>query len=401
MARKILILHNRYVEKGGEDTTAQNEYELLKANGIDVEYYMFNNGGSKIIQLLKFLFYPVNIVSFIRVINLVNKYKPDAVHIHNFFYAASPLVFWALRFKKIPFVVTVQNFRLICPSSTLFHKGQLYLRNIKYPFRIKASFEKVYKGSFLLTFWLHFSNYIHYLLGTWDLPEHYIFVSSFSKHIHETSFFRKYKHKFTLKYNFIKDPSETPYTTSDRYVMYIGRLTEEKGIHVLLKTFAANSIPLKIIGDGALKEMVQTFCKTHSHVQYLGFKSKQEVLELVGKSSALIFPSLWFEGMPLTIVEALSTGTPVIASEMGAMKEMVINGVNGFTFHPGDPDDLNKKLQQLMQKNEQEIKAMRAMVMQDFKKRFSAEESFDRLISLYSGLASNEIKMKHQGSMAS
>lgn len=379
---KVLIIHNRYKEKGGEDTTVANEYELLKANHVNVEVVYFDNNGSSLAQILKFLSYPFNFSSYFKIRRIVSQKKPDIVHIHNFFFACSPLAFWALKHKNIPFVITIQNFRLICPSYTLFKDGSLYLKSIKKRFSFEPVLDKVYRNSMLLTFWLYLSNFLHYKIGTWGLASQFIFVSKFSKNIFEQSALAKYNSKFTYKPNFMEAPV-LPFSRQEDYFIFIGRLTEEKGIDVLIQSCNAYNYKLIIIGDGDMKDEVVKLADQHDKVTYLGFKDKTTIIDYLSKAKALIFPSIWFEGMPLTIIESFAVSTPVIASNLGAMSEMIEDNVNGYHFVANDVVDLVSKIKHIQQLDINDYQRLRETTKLNFDNTYTTQLNYKLLTAIY------------------
>lgn len=380
---KILIIHNRYKEKGGEDTTVDNEYRMLQENNEVVDVYYFKNRGISFTELLKFLLYPVNIFSYFKVRRLINQFKPDIVHIHNFHFTASPLTFWALSHKKVPFVVTIQNFRLICPSHTLYLNGELYLKSIETPFSFKPVLDKAYNNSFFLSLWLYLSNLLHFKLNTWNLAAKYIFVANSSKTIFEKTPFSKYRSKFCLKPNFMHDDSLPAKIKNEDYFLFIGRLEDYKGIETLLKAFNLAKFKLIILGSGTKKQKIIELSKNNDRAVYLGFKEKREVLTYLSNARALIFPSEWVEGMPLTIIEALAVGTPVIASNLGAMSEMIINGQNGFTFEVGDERDLANKVKLIQDMDNYSYQELCIRTKASFKEKYTAEANYHQLMKIY------------------
>ena len=386
---KILIIHNKYVEKGGEDTTVNNEFSLLKKYENDVELLIFNNNG-KFKQIINFLLYPVNLFSYLKIRKKIKEFKPDVIHVHNFFFSCSPMVVWAAKKENTPVILTIQNFRLLCPSGTLFHKGEIYTKSLKDHFTLQPSIDRVYRNSFFLTLWLYTSNYIHFKIGTWGNCAKFIFASNFSKTVFEQSKFRIYSSRFILKYNFLaKEMNDAPVNDErQEYFLFIGRLTEEKGIDVLLNCFKQSSQKLLIVGNGKLKDEVIESSKRNKNIEFLGFKEKAEILHYLSNAKALIFPSIWYEGMPLTIVESFSVGTPVIASNLGAMGEIIIDGLNGLHFEPGNPADLQNKINQLMGLSTTEYKEMLENTYDNFERKFSAEDNYSQLINIYNEVIS-------------
>ena len=150
---KILFIHTYYKQKGGEDHAFESEVSLFKEQGYDVEVLTFNNKNN---SLIKFLFFPFNIVSYFKTRGIIRKFSPSVVHIHNLFFAASPAILYAVKQYKLPCVLTVHNFRFFCPSATLFNKNQLYTKSIGQQFPWQAVKDKVYRGFMASTFWLRF-----------------------------------------------------------------------------------------------------------------------------------------------------------------------------------------------------------------------------------------------------
>src|ERR1700682_6479222 len=148
---KVLYVHTYYKQMGGEDTVYENERNLMREGGWEVESVLFNN---RKYTFFKFIFLFFNPFSFIRVCKAIDKFKPDVIHIHNWFFGASPSVFLAARIKKVPLLHTLHNFRIICPSGVLFNKHKLYTKSITNIFPLLAIKKKVYKNSSVLTFWL-------------------------------------------------------------------------------------------------------------------------------------------------------------------------------------------------------------------------------------------------------
>lgn len=386
---RVLIIHNKYIQKGGEDTTVINENELLKEYSSQTKILYFDNKSAKSGLFLKFLLYPLNFLSYFKVKNVIREFKPDLVHVHNFFYTASPLIFWAIKSFNLPLIVTIQNFRLLCPSTILFHNGELYLDTINKNFSWKACFDKVYHNSFFLTFWLQFSNYLHTKLKTWSLPDKYIFASNFSLNVFENSKFGSYKNKFALKYNFMFANDSNNTGNREDYFLFVGRLTEEKGINVLTESLAKYNYKLVIIGDGPLREIITDLAQKFDNVSYVGFKKKDEILEYMSKAKALIFPSVWYEGMPLTILESFSKGTPVIASNLGAMSEMILDGINGKHFTVGDSDDLINQIKYINGLNSTEQAELSKTTIHDYSARFSSSTAYQSLMTIYESALSD------------
>lgn len=337
---KVLMIHCTYQYKGGEDTVVEEEQKLLKSQGVEVETLLFDNSKNTILNVL---FYPFNLISYFKTKKKIKSFKPDLVHIHNLHFAGSASVIYAIKSLKVPCVVTLHNFRLLCPSATLFHEGKIFHNSLTTPFPWKAIEKKVYKNSVVLTFWVSLIFKLHQQLRTWEKIDKLIVLNDHMKELFIKSSYHFKTNQLMVKPNF----STIPYIQAigkENFFLFVGRLIEEKGISTLLNAFKGTTHQLKIAGDGPMKEEVEAFAKLNKNVEYLGSVKKPALFDLITRSSALIFPSVWYEGMPLTIIESFACGTPVIASGLGAMKNMVRDGYNGLHFDVGNPEDLSKKL---------------------------------------------------------
>jgi glycosyltransferase involved in cell wall biosynthesis len=274
-------------------------------------------------------------------------FNPDVIHVHNFLPLISPSIFILANKLGIPVILTLHNYRLICPSATLFFKGKIYERGIHSVFHFDAIWKGVYRNSRIQTAVVVIMTVAHNFLGTWkNKVDGYIALTNFAKDIFLDSSISIDKSKLFVKSNFVEE-SDQRYFVREKFFLFIGRLTEEKGIDVLLKAAKTFRFKLVIIGDGPLKRKVASAAKNNPDILYLGLQSKAVVIEYLKKCRALIFPSIWYEGFPMTILEAFSTGTPVIASNLGGMREIIQDKINGLHFVPGDELHLIAKIIQV------------------------------------------------------
>lgn len=376
---KVLFIHTGYKFKGGEDSVVVNEINLLKSKGYRVELLEFTNKGN---SLLKFLFHPFNLFSYWKTRKKLKKFRPDIVHLHNIHFAASASVFYAIKKSNTPFVMTLHNYRLLCPSAILFQNGKLFLNSLKQHFPWDAVKQGVYRNSKLLTFWLAMSTWFHKKIGTWQMCNRYIVLTEHAKNIFLTSGLKLTWQQIAVKANFTVPVDKIGFSNED-YFLYVGRLSEEKGIQVVLDAFAGTDFRIKIAGDGPLKEQVEKLSQQYVNIEYLGIASREEVFSLLSRCSAVVFPSICFESMPLTIIEAFSCGIPVIASKLGAMESIITNDYNGLFFDPGNAQDLKEKIkfwQRVPKKKKDEYRANTKLT---YDQHYTDEINFNVLASIY------------------
>ncbi len=388
---KVLFIHCLYKLAGGEDGVVTAEIKLLRASGIDVELLSFSNEGS---SLLKILQLPFNLSSYLKTRRKLKAFKPDIVHVHNLHFAASTSVLYALKSEKVPFVVTLHNFRLLCPSGTLYHNGKPYLKSLHSSFPWAAVRDGVYNNSKFLTFWVGFSTWINRLIGTWKIADRYIVLTGHAKSIFEKSSSHIDIKKIIIKPNFVYDPQVS--TVSDKKnFLFVGRLSEEKGILVLLEAFKDTTHNLKIIGDGPLKGLVEASLEEHRNITYMGYQQKDAIIKELTNCDALIFPSVWYETFGLTIIEAFATSTPVIASNIGSASLLINNGFNGLHFEESNIEDLKSKLNEWQALSEDEKGVYRKNARQTYEQYYTPTENLQQLLSIYTSV----IEERKEGSL--
>lgn len=386
---RILLIHSYYQQRGGEDGVFEQEYELLKQSQ-EVKEITFNNlaGWRGAVQFLLSIW---NFGAASKVRKLVCKFKPDIIQIHNWHYSSGPVVIRVAKKMGVKVVINVQNYRLLCPSGSLLHNGRLFTRSIqKRGFPWSAIYNKVYRNSFFQTFWLAFVIYFHKKRGTWKIVDQYIVPSNTVKNLFtdHKSYINIPKAKFAVKPNFSVRPSILPFKR-DRHFLFIGRLSEEKGIHVLLEAFKNSSHELVIAGKGPLKQTILETCTQHSNIKYAGNLEKSKVKEAMSKCTALIFSSIWYEPFGLVITEALSSGCPLIASDIGSPAELVKEGVTGIHFKTGDKQSLRNRLDYWQNLSEIEQEQYRFNCISSYEDLFTPEKNREQLLSIYRSVMNN------------
>ncbi len=379
---KILMIHNKYQQKGGEDFVFENEFNLLQKYGHTVDILIFDNNQIKsAIDKLKIGLFSIYNPESIKILeNKINSFKPDIIHVHNFFPIASPSIFFITKKFNIPVVVTLHNYRLICPNALLFRKGNVCEKCIIKVFPYLGIIHKCYRDSFIQTLSLSLVTSIHRYIKTWHSKvDKFITLTNFQKNKFLSSSINIPKEKFVVKPNFSEDFGEG-YQDRENCFLYVGRLSQEKGILTMLKAFEGTDFSLIIIGEGDLRNEVIRYSEENKNIKYLGFKSKNEIINFMKKSKALIFPSEWYEGFPMVLVESLSTGTPIITSNIGSQAEIVKDKHLGMHFTIGDFADLRKKVKEFLKIND---KIFYQNARNEYLEKYTPEKNYEKLLSIY------------------
>jgi glycosyltransferase involved in cell wall biosynthesis len=339
---RILIIHNYYQQPGGEDTVVAAESELLKANGHQVEVHYFSNksiiGWKKILYGFLGIYNPFSVETIEK---KIKEFSPDIVHVHNVFYVASYGVVFAASKAGVPTVATLHNYRLICPSAYLYHKGAIYEKSVNSIFPFRAVKDRVWNDSFGQTTSVALISFVHKIMGTYrSRIDRYITFTPFSKNLFVRSSLGICADRFSIKPNFAIDRGVVSADRED-FFLFVGRLSPEKGIRTLLEITSRHKAPFVIIGDGPLRSAVEEMALKRSNIRFLGHQPKNEVFSYMSRCRALVFPSLWYEGMPMVLIEALSLGTPILASRLGNQQFMIRENVEGLLFSPGNQDELS------------------------------------------------------------
>lgn len=381
---RILIIHNFYQDAGGEDLVYRQERELL-AQTAEVDVLEFHNRkGLK--GIFQFITYPFNIMAANKLSAKIKQFKPDIIHIHNLHYASGPQLIAAAKRHGIPVVMTLHNYRLLCPSATLYHRGAIFTDSISRAFPWKAVRLGVWTGSPLKTFWLAFTNYLHRRIGTWQQVDRYFVLTEFARQLFIHSTLGVPRHRWQVKPNFLVEKNQQQPSNRGRDYLFVGRLSEEKGIRTLVNAFKSSTRSLRIAGDGPLMEELRTVSQKWPNIQLLGALTAEQVHREMTACRALIFPSVWYEGMPMTLLEAFASQTPVIASKLGAMGDMIEDGENGLLFNAGDSSSLERALQRWEAwEHEDQIRIGR-QAYQTYQQRYSSLVNQKILLETYQEL---------------
>lgn len=379
---KILLIHTYYQIRGGEDQVFEQERDLLSKDNDVRTLIFYNQGGFEGIK--QFLNIGNNPNANQKLAQCILDFKPNVAHIHNLHFGAGWGILDILAKYKVPIIMTIHNYRLLCPSATLFNSNALFLDSLEKNFPWSAVKKGVYKNSIILTFWLAFVNNQIRKNSKLNLFSRLIVLTDFAKVLYVNSKLGLDVNKVLVKPNFVNRKSKIVNLERGDHFLFVGRLSEEKGLDTILNAFANSRFQIKIAGVGPLKNTVESFVVKHpDNFEYLGKLDSNQVEKEMTMASALIFPSLWFEGLPMTIIEAFACYLPVIASNLGAMSSLISSGLNGLHFEPGNYKDLRSKLDDWDTLSLETKNKMRKEAFRSYQENYTPEKNYQSLIEIY------------------
>jgi glycosyltransferase involved in cell wall biosynthesis len=305
----------------------------------------------------------------------------DLVKVDNFFPQISPAVFYAARNEGVSTVQTLRNFRLLCPGATLFRAGDVCEDCLGKVVAWPGILHGCYRKSQIVTIGPVLMASVHRAVGTWNnRVTAYIALSPFSREKFIAGGLPK--EKVFVKPNFVTDTGVG--AGNGHYALFVGRLSVEKGIALLLSAWkqVGARLPLKIVGTGPLEHDVREAAAVNANIEYVGQKSLEETYELMGRAFVLIFPSLWYETFGRSVAEAFAKGTPVIASNLGTMRTMILHQQTGLHFEPGNADSLCQQVEWLLSHLNERLE-MRMAARREYEKCYSPECNYEMMMRIY------------------
>jgi len=323
--------------------------------------------------------------AFREIVQLIRQEQPDIAHFHNTFPQISPSAYAACNLHGVPVVQTLHNYRLVCAGAMLLRDGQPCEACIDGTQALglwHGMRHRCYRGSLLATGALSLMLAVNRVNGSYSKNvSRYVALTKFAASRLQAGGLPV--DRFVVKPNFLPSPP-TAGSGKGGYAVYVGRLSAEKGVLTLLKAWKELSeIPLKVFGDGPLlDEMRKAVALDHLKVSFYGFRPRSEVLATVRDASIQIVPSECYEGFPMAILEALACGTPVVASGIGSLNEIITDGVDGEKFKVGDPMELAATVRRLLA-DSKALAKMRCSARESFDRHYTVERNIERTLEIY------------------
>lgn len=400
---KILMLNKFFYIKGGSETYYFSLKKLLEENGHEVIDFSMNDDKNFESKYSEFFVSGVDynkkqslfskIKAGIKIVysieakrkleKLIKKTKPDIAHLHIFQHQLSTSVLDVLKKYNIPIVYTAHDLKMICPNyKMLTHgnicekcKGEKYINCLK---------NKCIKDSTVKSSIAMIEAYMNKWRGAYNKIDFIITPSQFYRN--KFIEFGVDEKRVTYIPNFLSmEETEYDKLSENNYLLYFGRLSEEKGILTLVKAMNGIDTTLKILGSGPLKEEIKEFIEKEKieNIEMLGFKSGKELNTIIANAKAVILPSEWYENGPYSGIETLKLGVPIIGSDLGGIPELIDDGKNGFIFKHNDEMDLNSKLKQINSLKDDELEMMKKASRDKFESNYTDNQHYAQIIKIY------------------
>lgn len=396
---RILLAHNFYSSAmpSGENLVVDSERDLLTSRGHVVETFIRQSdeilGQGRLGKIKGALSTPWNPWSASKIQEDINICYPDVVHVHNTFPLISPSIFSAIG-QRAARVLTLHNYRLVCPAAIPMRVGRVCTECIDQRSIVPSLKYGCYRDSRVATVPLALNVALHRWLGTWQNEvDTFIALSEFQKKLMAKAGLPE--HKIHVKPNFYPgSPAVVPWVERDDYVVFVGRISAEKGVATLIEAWrqwGAAAPLLHMVGDGPLRAELEQK-SAGLRVKFLGQMSAEGAQEQIARAKLLVLPSEWFEGFPMVVREAFAFGTPAAVSDIGPLPSIVTNGFSGLVFPTAQPNALYQTINSVWGQA-LELERMGKNSRQEFEQKYTEEANYQVLMKIYeAAIAENKRK---------
>jgi len=353
------------------------EYEDLFINNVTFEN---NNNLFSKLKLATNILYSFEAKKKIE--KLIKKDRPDIVHLHNFAHQISPSILHVFRKYKIPIIMTMHDYKLVCPVYTLLGNNKV-CEKCRYGKYFNCLKNKCTKNSRMKSVISTIEMYLHHkILHIYNLVDVFISPSRFLKRKLEEMGF---KGKTVYLPNFVQINEFIPkYGGNENYIVYFGRISKEKGISALIEAVKELDVRLKIIGEGPTRDVLcrRVNDEKIGNVEFLGYRKDRELKDEIRKAMFVMVPSEWYENNPISILEAFALGKPVIGSRIGGIPELVKDGETGLLFESGNSQNLREKIEYLLNHPE-DVLRMGKNARQLVEREYNPDLHYKKLMEIY------------------
>ena len=379
---RVLLVHNFYQIPGGEDSIVRQELIMLKKNGVDVELFSVTNDDirgirEKISVGVKVVY---NFGARRALSRKLAEYSPDVAHIHNFFPMLSPSILDACRDAGVPAVMTMHNFRILCPTALLGADERTRQRSLRRSCWWTVP-KRAYRNSAAATLAVAAMVEFHKRTGTWVRKvDRFIALTEWAKRMFIEAGLPA--DRIVVKPNCVARPAASGAFRREG-ALFVGRLDPQKGLGTIIRAWKDIDYPLKIIGDGPLSDLIER--NKSDRIIYLGRQPWDAVQREMQAAKFLVFASIGTEMFPATLLEAFSNHLPVICSGLPSLQGLMESGVTGLMFPSQDANALATQVRWAIS-NPSALAELGFRAHARYEERYTPEVNFNQLIGIYRSL---------------
>lgn len=394
---KILLANNYFYLRGGCERIFFDEAYVLTNMGHDISYFATHDERNlptpfshyfvsklqyKITDTFRFIYCRE---SKRQIERLLRRYRPDIAHLHNIYQDISPSILHVLKRYGIPVVLTLHDHKMICPNYIMMH-GSEVCEDCSGGRFYKCVVNRCKQGSYLYSLVPTLEAYVHNLLDIWKKNvDCFISPSNYLKNKLVESGWDPARISYIP--NFIDIKPGQPSDIGGDYLLYLGRLSQEKGVGTLLQAYnrsGQDRKALTIAGDGPMREQLEEMAeKGAGSIRFTGHLSGQALWDVIADSLAVIMPSECYENAPLSLLEAFAYGKPVIGARIGGIPEIIDDGVNGLLFESGNVEDLKEKIEMISGLPGTKISEMGKAAREKAEQEYNAGIHYEKLMEVY------------------
>jgi glycosyltransferase involved in cell wall biosynthesis len=400
----IVYLNNYYYLRGGSEKVLFDEMNMLKNAGHQVGVYARDHKQNEpaeyadcfpsqmeterlqvspdALRVVRNIVYSEEARNGIR--QLISRFVPDIAHAHNIYGRLSVSVLDALHEAGVPIVMTLHDYKILCPSYRMII-GERICEECKGGRYYRSVVNRCHKESFAASGVYALESWFNHKLRKYDSIRYFISPSRFLRK--KCIEFGWDAEKIVYLPNFIDTQTIEAATQPGEYLLYLGRLSREKGVKTLLKALAEikKDVPLFVVGDGPERADLEKYAAERGlNVRFAGHLGGEALRNSLAKAKAVVMPSEWYENAPLSLLESFAYGKPIIGSRIGGIPEMIDEGVNGFLFEPGNVAELTERIEQLLGMHDDDILAMGLSAREKVAREFSPKRHYAGLVEIYS-----------------
>lgn len=402
---KLLTVNNYHYLRGGSETVFFQEADLLRESGWDVaafsmdhpqnlpsewsEYFIdeleignIRGAKDKLIGAAKSI-YSFEAKSKIK--QMMARFQPDICHAHNIYHHISPAILPVVRQQGVPVVITLHDLKIACPTHSMMnHKG--VCEECKGGKNYRALVNRCAKGSAMISGVVMMESYVHKLLQSYrNNVDRFVVPSQF--YLDKFVEWGWERERFVHIPNFVSTEGKLPAYGEGDYYFYFGRLTDQKGVDTFVQAAAEAGVKAKIAGEGPEMARLEALAtKLSADVEFLGYLTGDALVDAIRGAKAVVQPSKGYENAPMSLMEAYMYGKPVIGSRIGGIPELIREAETGYSFTPGNADDLAGKLREMEAHSMDDVGQMGRVAREWIERDFNAATHLAALQALYAEL---------------